>query len=105
MPHGGGFVRAVDLIKIERQVVVLGLIGLIITGFIQANKYEVSHCFETNLFTFVGSFFLSHFVPIRQVYFLTSHQRLGEASRPASTFHCHQAIFTTYYTYNLSFLR
>ena len=41
--------------KIERQMVTLGLIGLIITGFTKANKHEVSHCCEDNLFIFVSS--------------------------------------------------
>ena len=37
--HGVGFVRAVNLKKIERQMVELSVIGLIITLLTQENKY------------------------------------------------------------------
>ena len=72
MPHGGGFVRTSNVIKIERQVVVLGLMELIIMGFTQTNKYEVSYSSEANLFIFVGSSFC-HILYQRQLHFLSSH--------------------------------
>ena len=50
-------------------MVILGLMGLIITGFTKGDKHEISHCYKDNLFIFVGSLFC-RILYQKQVYFL-----------------------------------